>query len=124
MQFYSERQQEQIKALQAMLFDGRSGNDDIVVHDANGFGLTIESEVGPDARIVGRREWCCYQNIIARMGCGDLEPRHVEAFMRTQYGTLDHLDTATFRREIELAALALTEYGRGVLDSMAKSQGL
>lgn len=33
------------------------------------------------------------------------DSRHVEAYMRLQYGTLDHLDRRTFRREVRIAAV-------------------
>lgn len=46
-----------------------------------------------------------YQDIIKRV-CLDLsieaDPRHIEGFMRLQYGTLDHLTVPQFAHECKL----------------------
>lgn len=34
----------------------------------------------------------------------DLDPAHIEAFMRSEYSTLDHLSAEQFRREVIVAA--------------------
>ena len=46
----------------------------------------------------------------------------VECVMRLQYGTLDHLDTGTFRIEVEVAR-AMEEAEPGCLRSLAGSYG-
>ena len=48
-----------------------------------------------------------YQKMIrdelARKGyAGKYDARHIEAYMRLQYGTLDHLSKETFNREVEI----------------------
>ena len=40
----------------------------------------------------------------------DYDPRHIEGYMRLQYSTLDHLDAATFAREVKIA-IGCIEYG-------------
>jgi hypothetical protein len=52
-----------------------------------------------------------------------LDPRHVEAYMRLQYGTLDHLDRATFEREVRVAADCVRFDAQGAED-LARSYGL
>ena len=46
-----------------------------------------------------------YQDIIKRV-CHELsieaDPRHIEGFMRLQYGTLDHLTASQFAHECQL----------------------
>lgn len=53
----------------------------------------------------------------------DLDPRHVEAYMRLQYGTLDHLDRATFDREARTCAEAV-RLAPSEAEELAKSYGL
>lgn len=52
------------------------------------------------------------------------DPRHIEAYMRLQYSTLDHLDRATFRREAKIAAACVDEGGVEMAEANAKSYGL
>jgi hypothetical protein len=52
------------------------------------------------------------------------EPRHVEAYMRCKYSTLDHLDRKTFNREVKLAAQGLQDLGQDQADALAESYGL
>ena len=63
-----------------------------------------------------------YQRRIRDLGITE-DPRHVEASMRTQYGTLDHLDAATFAREATLAAEAVAA-DRDLAEQLAKSYRL
>ena len=67
-----------------------------------------------------------YQNII-----NDINPnvnaRWVEGFMRLQYGTLSHLDHATFRSEVKLFASMMTDMPKEEMklwEINAKSFGL
>lgn len=53
----------------------------------------------------------------------DCDPRHVEAFMRLEYGTLDHLDRAKFAREARTAALCTREDPE-TAEMLARSYGL
>lgn len=52
------------------------------------------------------------------------DPRHIEAFIRTQYGTLDHLTRADFRREARIAARCIDEAGKDFAEQVAQSYGL
>lgn len=52
------------------------------------------------------------------------DPRHIEGFMRLQYSTLDHLDKATFRREVQIAAACIDEGGVEGAEQLAQSYGL
>jgi hypothetical protein len=69
-----------------------------------------------------------YGRIIAELAPqdapADLDARHIEAFMRLQYGTLDHLDRATFRREIKIALACIAEGGNDDAEALAESYGL
>lgn len=58
-------------------------------------------------------------NVIPR----DFDPRWVEGSMRLQYGTLDHLDGATFRAEIMLA-IECERAEPGFGESIALSYGI
>lgn len=64
-----------------------------------------------------------YTAIIESMVPG-YDPRHIEAYMRIQYSTLDHLDRATFRREAKIAAACIDEGGVEMAEATAKSYGL
>jgi len=52
-----------------------------------------------------------------------VDPRHVEAAMRLQYGTLDHLPRETFAAEIKLL-LACEAAEPGFGERLAQSYGL
>ena len=52
------------------------------------------------------------------------DPRHIEGYMRLQYSTLDHLDKATFRREVRIACGCVDEGGVQMAERNAKSYGL
>jgi hypothetical protein len=41
---------------------------------------------------------------LARQGKAEIDPRWVEAWMRLEYGTLDHLGGRTWTREVKVAA--------------------
>lgn len=53
----------------------------------------------------------------------DYDPRHIEAFMRTQFGTLDHLDRETFTREVRIAEMCVDVGGLDFAERAAKSHG-
>jgi hypothetical protein len=69
-----------------------------------------------------------YGKIIAELASkdvpADLDARHVEAFLRLQYHTLNHLDRATFRREIKIAIACIAEGGLEEAETLAESYGL
>lgn len=63
-----------------------------------------------------------YQQMIHDMD-PSVNPAGVEAAMRLQYGTLDHLDRQTFAEEIELAKACEAEQP-GFLAGVANSYGM
>jgi hypothetical protein len=66
-----------------------------------------------------------YADIIREQLDGrDYDPRHVEAYMRLQYGTLDHLDRATFNNEVEICVDCIEQDGAINAESLAESYGL
>ena len=61
---------------------------------------------------------------LARQGAIGTDPRHVEGFMRIEYGTLDHLSNADFRRETKEALECIREGGIEPAENLAQSFGL
>jgi hypothetical protein len=53
----------------------------------------------------------------------DANARHVEAFMRLQYSTLDHLSAAVFRREVRIAH-ECSQADPEMAERLARSYGL
>jgi len=51
----------------------------------------------------------------------DYDPRHVEAYMLLQYGTLDHLDRETFNREVEICIECIEMDGTINAENLAKT---
>ena len=62
-----------------------------------------------------------YQKIIRELD-STVNPAGVEASMRLQYGTLDHLCNATFKQEIKIAK-ACEKAEPGFLKGCAESMG-
>jgi len=54
----------------------------------------------------------------------DCEPRHVEAWMRVEHPTLDHLSPTRFKREVTLALDCIAEAGAEQSEALARSYGL
>lgn len=52
------------------------------------------------------------------------DPRHIEAFVRLEYSTLDHLDIYTLSREAKIAAECITVGGIEQAERCAVSFGL
>lgn len=52
------------------------------------------------------------------------DPRHVEAWMRVEHSTLDHLDGWAFRYAIRMAVLCLLAAGPEESEACAQSYGL
>jgi hypothetical protein len=66
-----------------------------------------------------------YQEIIREALTGrDYDPRHIEAFMRLQYGTLNHLSLDDFEREIEICIACIGLMGKESAEETARSFGL
>ena len=69
-----------------------------------------------------------YQQMIreeaARQGYIGIDPRHVEAYMRLEHGTLDALSMSKFRKEVRISIACIKEGGEVGAESLAKSYGL
>jgi hypothetical protein len=63
-----------------------------------------------------------YQDLIREL-VSDVNPAGVEAVMRLEYGTLDHLPRETFAAEAKIAA-AMEREEPGALRQLAASYGL
>lgn len=61
---------------------------------------------------------------LARIGKIGVDPRHVEGWMRLEFGTLDHLSKERFRLEVELAVQCIEEAGVKDSEELALSYGL
>ena len=64
-----------------------------------------------------------YQAIIAELAPG-YDPRHIEACMRLQHGTLDHLTREDFAREAQIGVEFIRQAGRDEAEALAVSYGL
>jgi hypothetical protein len=60
----------------------------------------------------------------ARLGRVGVNPRFVEAWMRSEHGTLDHLTPAQWRREIEECIAVVDHAGPALSERLARSYGL
>jgi len=54
----------------------------------------------------------------------EFPPHQIEAFVRLEYGTLDHMDAATLEREAAVAAGCIREGGPDMAEACAESLGL
>lgn len=52
------------------------------------------------------------------------DPRHIEAFMRSENGTLDHLSPSRFKSEVVMACLCIDECGESFAERIAQSYGI
>jgi hypothetical protein len=52
------------------------------------------------------------------------DPRHIEAFMRSEHPTLDGLSPSRFRSEVRMAAACIDEGGAVFAEKIARSFGL
>ncbi|MHB1952337.1 MAG: hypothetical protein ACYCOU_01195 [Sulfobacillus sp.] len=64
-----------------------------------------------------------YQKIIAQWS-GDYSPRHVEAYIRAEHGTLDGMDRATLCLETAIACGRIELEGQDMAERLAVSLGL
>jgi hypothetical protein len=64
------------------------------------------------------------QSILADMGRQEVDPRHVEGWMRCENPTLDHLDRATFQSEVKIAVACIDGPEGDVSERLAQSYGL
>jgi hypothetical protein len=66
-----------------------------------------------------------YQTLIKELLRGrDYDPRHIESFMRIQYGTLNHLTREDFEREVKVCMACIDACGKDDAEQYAKSMGL
>lgn len=66
-----------------------------------------------------------YQTRIAEIVGSEIDPRHVEAFLRFQYkDTLDRLSPERFAAEAQFVAVCLAEIGADEGEKVARSYGL
>ena len=66
-----------------------------------------------------------YQRSIKTIiGDSKYSPRHIEAWMRSEHGTLDRLSKAAFRSEVSIALSCIDEAGVEQSEQLAKSYGL
>lgn len=63
-------------------------------------------------------------NILEMQGRKDIDPRHIEGYMRLQYSTLDHLSYSEFFKECKLCAECIDYDGIKNAEKNAKSYGL
>ena len=61
---------------------------------------------------------------LAKRKIENVDPRHIEGFMRLQYSTLSHLDSRTFNAEIRLGVACIAEGGVENAEANAVSFGL
>ncbi len=64
-----------------------------------------------------------YAAIIAPLAPG-YDPRHIEAYMRLQYGTLSHLSRDDFAREAKICMACVDTAGVEAAERCARSYGL
>lgn len=83
-----------------------------------------EFERQQDAKAPISRRGCTtmYQELIATIAPG-YDPRHVEAFLRLEFGTLDHLSRGRFEHEVR-EACACIDAAPDVAEQVARSYGL
>lgn len=63
-----------------------------------------------------------YTEIIQRLA-PDHDPRHVEAWMRLEHPTLDHLDRRRFDSEVRIAIQCIETAGKDASEELAVSYG-
>lgn len=64
------------------------------------------------------------QRILKVMNRLDIDPRHIEGYMRLQYSTLDHLSLQTFIDETKLCIGCIDYDGKENAERNALSYGL
>lgn len=64
-----------------------------------------------------------YRNLIVQIA-PSYDPRHVEAYMRSEHGTLDRLSSSQFATEVTMAVMCIEDGGTEAAESLARSFGL
>lgn len=62
--------------------------------------------------------------ILKKMGRSDVDPRHVEGWMRCEHSTLDALSPTAFKKEVKIAVQCIDGPEGDVSETLAKSYGL
>lgn len=69
-----------------------------------------------------------YHNVIIKqlekLGRTDIDPRHIEAFMRVQYRSLDALSDRDFFNEAKICIACVDQVGKEEAEKTARSEGL
>lgn len=78
------------------------------------------------AQIKALRRGSYFQRSIVRKGLvpQGTDPRHLEGFIRLQYGTLGHLGWPDIKREVKIGLACIKEGGLEAAESNARSFGL
>lgn len=63
------------------------------------------------------------RSILDQVGVTDVDPRHIEAAMRLQYSTLDHLSRTDFHREVAIG-IQMCAVDADAMERLAQSYGL
>lgn len=63
------------------------------------------------------------QEILDEMG-READPRHIEAYIRLEHSTMDHLSAQRLRLETQVALGCIDLEGTEIAESLAKSYGL
>ena len=77
----------------------------------------------PEPTMGEMARWTFYQRFIAER-TKDIDPRHVEAWMRLEHPTLDGLAPERFSAEIATALACMAEAGADESEALAASFGL
>ena len=62
-------------------------------------------------------------SLLRQMGRSDIDPRHVEGYLRLDFNALDHLSRSRFLKEMKEIVPAIDADPRGA-EQLAKSYGL
>lgn len=62
--------------------------------------------------------------VLQKIGRPEVDPRHVEGWMRSEHPTLDGLSKPRFAREVKIAVACVDEGGRELAERVALSYGL
>ena len=63
------------------------------------------------------------EQVLAQLG-ETADPRHVEAYIRVEHPTLDHLSAERFRSEVRIALSCIEMEGEAGAETLARSFGL
>lgn len=62
--------------------------------------------------------------VLSKLGRVDIQPRHVEAFMRDSNGTLDRLSPRAFATAVDISVMYVDEVGEDAAEMLARSYGI